>query len=134
MITEQEKLQQLLDYFAKICKTPLRLENGVCALYGEDRQQKAVLELPAGSSSLFIHCEVGESPPADYARIALLMKINFEPGAMRGCWLAMDEYDKLRLCTQWELRALDEQQFTSLLIGFIAITNDVRDAVATVLR
>ncbi|GGM32314.1 type III secretion system chaperone [Pseudomonas asuensis] len=128
------QLDNLLHHFAKACKTSLRIDKGVCALYGDDQREAAVLEMPPGSTILFIHCEISTQLIANQELLNLLMKMNFEANAMRGCWLAIDEYNTLRLCTQHGIGSLNEQQFTSLLIAFIALVKDVRATLGSLIQ
>lgn len=129
-MTPQRHTDELLTHFSRTCGTQLSLENGVCALFGGDQKEAATLELPAGSTQLFIHCAVGDQGAASRAPLELLMRMNFEANAMRGCWLAVDAYNTLRLCTQQDPLALNSQQFTSLLNGFIALSSDLRKVLA----
>lgn len=127
------QLDNLLHHFATTCNTSLKMDNGVCALYGDDQREAAVLEMLPGSTSLFIHCEILAQLSPDQALLNVLLKMNFEANAMRGCWLALDEYNTLRLCTQYDIESLHEQQFTSLLIGFIALVKDVRATLSSLI-
>lgn len=97
----------------------LQLNDGVCALNGDDGREAAIIEAPAGGDSLLLHCQLLNVPPTDAALYRLMLQLNFEMAAMRGCWLALDEYDNLRLCAQRELNTLDEAAFAALLTGFI---------------
>lgn len=127
-MTPQQKMDELISSLSRSCGAPLNLENGVCALYIKGEQEAVTLEFPADSSYLFIHCPLGGKDTVDQAAIDLLMRINFEANALRGCWTAIDSYNTIRLCTQQDPLTLDAQQFISLIIGFIALSKDISAA------
>lgn len=102
--------------------TALQLENGVCALFDEGREV-VIIEIPAGGDVAILHCKLSLRPdPGLYER---LMRLNFDSGAMSGCWLALDEQHSVRLCTQLPLKALDEMTFVDWVQGFVLQTRDV---------
>lgn len=128
MTTSQQQLQRLLDEFANSLGISLKLENGVCALQESDGQQAMVLELPPTSEVILLHCQL--LPMQQYAeKLAawrLLMTLNFEMNAMRGCWLAMDDEEDIRLCTQHPLASLDISTFSALLLAFMQQAREAR--------
>lgn len=121
----QLQMNELLDHLAKTCGTPLSLDNGVCALYIGGRNEAATLEFPPGATQVFIHRALIDQQAATAGTYELLLRMNFEANAMRGCWVAMDSYNTLRLCTQVDPLVFSGQQFVSLLMGFIALGQDL---------
>ncbi|WPD75999.1 type III secretion system chaperone [Dickeya fangzhongdai] len=123
----QQLAARLLQHFSQFNKTRLTLNNGICVLNGADGREAAVIEVPGQSDSLLLHCQLislkGEDRPAIYR---LMLLLNFEMAAMRGCWLALDEYDNLRLCSQYPLDKLDEAGFSALLNGYIRQVEETR--------
>ncbi|MGE6386427.1 type III secretion system chaperone [Pseudomonas sp. NPDC078416] len=102
--------------------TALQLENGVCALFDEGREV-VIIEMPTAGDVAILHCKLSLRPdPSLYER---LMRLNFDSGAMSGCWLALDEQHSVRLCTQLPLKALDELTFVEWVQGFVLQTRDV---------
>lgn len=102
--------------------TALQLENGVCALFDEGREV-VIIEVPAAGDVAILHCKLSLRPdPSLYER---LMRLNFDSGAMSGCWLALDEQQAVRLCTQLPFKALDERAFVDWVQGFVLQTRDV---------
>ncbi|MFC3396799.1 type III secretion system chaperone [Brenneria rubrifaciens] len=131
----QRQVERWLQHLAKRYGTSLSLKNGICALCDEEGGEAAVIEMPAQSDSLLLHCQMPVLPEEIsevYARFCL--QLNFEMNAMRGCWLALDDYQTLRLCTQYTVNSLDEQTFTALVEGFIQQAKEagdfLRDALA----
>ncbi|WP_038913924.1 type III secretion system chaperone [Dickeya zeae] len=127
MTSAQQQAARLLQHFSQFNHTRLALNNGICVLNDAQGQEAAVIEVPAQSDNLLLHCQIvnlqGEDRPAIYR---LMLLLNFEMAAMCGCWLALDEFDNLRLCTQHPLDTLDEPGFTALLTGYIRQVSDVR--------
>ncbi|RNM24201.1 type III secretion system chaperone [Dickeya undicola] len=123
----QQQAARLLQHFSQFNRQRLTLNNGICVLNGADGREAAVIEVPAQSDSLLLHCHLislkGEDKSAVYR---LMLLLNFEMAAMRGCWLALDEYDNLRLCSQYPLDKLDESGFSALLNGYIRQVEDTR--------
>lgn len=114
--------------------TVLSLNNGVCAIF-KDKQEAAVIELPAESESLLFHCRIEtlhENVKTTEWYLRMLLALNFEMDAMRGCWLALDDKDNLRLCTQVELTILNKQTFINMLEGFMNQVTDVVEFLAEV--
>jgi len=114
--------------------TALSLNNGVCAIF-KDKQEAAIIELPAESESLLFHCKIEtlhENVKTTEWYLRVLLALNFEMDAMRGCWLALDDKDNLRLCTQVELATLNEQAFINMLEGFMNQVMDVAEFLAEV--
>ncbi len=128
MTSSQQQLERFLEHFSAGCKTPLQLQDGVCALYHDDGAEAAVLELPPHSSSLLLHCRLVDSDPqVSLTLYPALLQLNFEMAAMRGCWLALDERHQVRLCCQQSLALLDEASFSLLVSGFIQQAGEVRE-------
>ncbi|MBP2847160.1 CesT family type III secretion system chaperone [Dickeya oryzae] len=127
MTSAQQQAARLLQHFSQFNHTRLTLNNGICVMNDAEGQEAAVIEVPAQSDNLLLHCQIvnlqGEARPAIYR---LMLLLNFEMAAMRGCWLALDEFDNLRLCSQYPLDKLDEPGFTALLNGYIRQVGDVR--------
>lgn len=134
MTSAQQQAARLLQHFSQFTKTRLTLNNGICVLKGPDGQEAAVIEVPAQSDNLLLHCQMaslkGETRNSTYR---LMLLLNFEMAAMRGCWLALDEYDNLRLCTQYPLDKLDEPGFTALLNGYLRQVEQTRTFVVQTL-
>lgn len=134
MTPSQQQAETFLQHFSAGCHTPLHLQNGVCALYNEQGQEAAVLEVPEQSDSLLLHCQLLVADPQSAAALyPLLLQLNFEMGAMRGCWLALDELHTVRLCFQQALASLDEASFTHVVSGFIEQAGEVRAFIAEML-
>lgn len=124
----QQRVQRLLDDFGRRQGISLSLDEGVCALQDAQGQEAVVLELPAGSDSLLLHCQLF-APGIQAEQLAtwrLLMKLNFEMNAMRGCWLALDEEEQVRLCYQQSLEGLTPATFTALLLAFMQQAREAR--------
>lgn len=129
MTPDQTRIQQLLSGFAPRTGATLTLDNGVCALYDEQGQEALVLEMPPQGDALLLHCQLldmrrYETEPAAWR---LMMTLNFEMNAMRGCWLALDEDNQIRLCHQQPVSALSEVTFAPLLEAFIQQAREARD-------
>ena len=132
MTTSQNHVNKLLQHLAQRLRTPLELKNGVCALQDKDNGHEAiVIEVPEHSDSAILHCSL-LSLSANVASTILrqLLLLNFEISAMQGCWLAVDENDKLCLCHVYSLDKADEQHFTNTVMGFISQVKEVRAFVA----
>lgn len=129
-MTMQQQLQQWLDAWGKQHKISLRLEEGVCLLTDAQQQEAAVIELPPESSAVVLHCRVGDLTGQDAALLPNLLAMNFEMNAMRGCWLALDGENAIRLCTQCEVFALDAELFAGWLNAFISQSGEVRAFIA----
>lgn len=128
MTSSQQRVEKLLQHFSAGCKTPLHLKEGVCALYNEQGEEAAVLEVPEHSDSLLLHCQLVETDPqASLTLYPMLLQLNFEMAAMRGCWLALDELHKVRLCFQQPLAQLGEAEFSHVVSGFIEQAAEVRE-------
>ncbi|WCG81388.1 type III secretion system chaperone [Pectobacterium sp. A5351] len=127
MTPTQQHITRLLRHYGSLSRTPLSLQDGICALRESDGQEAVVLEVPASSSVLLLHSDVmrfqGEVSTAVYQ---LMLMLNFEMAAMKGCWLALDENSTLRLCTQHSAESLDESGFTALLPAFISQAKETR--------
>jgi hypothetical protein len=101
---------------------PLQLDNGVCALFDEGREV-VIIEIPTAGDVAILHCQMPLRPdPGMYER---LLRLNFDSGAMSGCWLALDEQRSVRLCTQLPIKALDERAFVDWVQGFVVQTREV---------
>ncbi|MBA5203582.1 CesT family type III secretion system chaperone [Pectobacterium aroidearum] len=127
MTPTQQHITRLLRHYGSLSRTQLSLQDGICALRESDGQEAVVLEVPASSSVLLLHSDVmrfqGDVSTAVYQ---LMLMINFEMAAMKGCWLALDENSTLRLCTQHTAESLDEPGFTALLPAFINQAKETR--------
>ncbi|MEQ9943512.1 type III secretion system chaperone [Pectobacterium aroidearum] len=127
MTPTQQHITRLLRHYGSLSRTQLSLLDGICALRESDGQEAVVLEVPASSSVLLLHSDVmrfqGDVSTAVYQ---LMLMINFEMAAMKGCWLALDENSTLRLCTQHTAESLDEPGFTALLPAFISQAKETR--------
>lgn len=124
-MTPQVKFNDLVDHLSNVCGTPLRLDNGVCCLSIGGQSEGATLEFPPGSSCVFVHRVISTQHRVNADTKDLLLRMNFEANAMRGCWLAMDAYDTLRLCTQFDPLALNGHQFEAMLTGFITLGQEL---------
>ncbi|WJV64733.1 type III secretion system chaperone [Pectobacteriaceae bacterium CE70] len=135
MTSAQQRAAHLLHYFGRSCRTEITLNEGICVLLGDDGQEAAVIEVPEHSDSLLVHCQIldlqGEENPVVYK---LMLQLNFEMAAMRGCWLALDEYYNLRLCAQHSLATLDEARFSAILSGFIQQVKETQSFIASLLE
>lgn len=127
-MTSQQKLQHLLDGFGSRQGVSLTLDNGVCALHDPQGQEAAVLELPAGSDTLLLHCALfaADNYAEQPAAWRLMMKVNFEMNAMRGSWLALDEDEQVRLCYQQPLDGMTAASFTPLMLAFMQQAREAR--------
>ncbi|ATZ12617.1 type III secretion system chaperone [Erwinia amylovora] len=131
MTSSQQRVERFLQYFSAGCKTPIHLKDGVCALYNEQDEEAAVLEVPQHSDSLLLHCRIIEADPQTSITLySMLLQLNFEMAAMRGCWLALDELHNVRLCFQQSLEHLDEASFSDIVSGFIEHAAEVREYIA----
>ncbi|NRH24866.1 type III secretion system chaperone [Pantoea stewartii] len=128
MTPSQKKIEALLQQFATSCNTTLHLKEGVCALYNTQGHEAAVLEVPDQSDCLLFHCQlINAEHQAGQNFYALLLQLNFEMSAMRGCWLAIDENHIVRLCFQQTISQIDETSFGNLITGFITQAEEVRE-------
>ncbi|MEH0833709.1 type III secretion system chaperone [Pectobacterium cacticida] len=127
MTPTQQHITRLLRHYGSLSRSQLSLQDGICALRESDGQEAVVLEVPASSSVLLLHSDVirfqGDVSAAVYQ---LMLMLNFEMAAMKGCWLALDENSTLRLCTQHTAESLDESGFTALLPAFISQAKETR--------
>ncbi|WLS77887.1 type III secretion system chaperone [Erwinia pyri] len=123
-----EQLNHFLNLYGRRIKAPLSLKEGVCALFDRHQQEVAIIELPQGSDSVLFHCRIetlqGDAAPE---RLKTLLALNFEMNAMRGCWLALDAEESLRLCSQLPVATLDERLFAQSLEGFMLQAQQVRE-------
>ncbi|MEB7539523.1 type III secretion system chaperone [Pantoea anthophila] len=127
-MTQQQEVQRLLDDFGRRQGIALTLDNGVCALQDEQGREAVVLELPPGSDTLLLHCQLFASArlAAQLVTWQRLMKLNFDMYAMRGCWLALDEEEQMRLCYHQPLAGLTPAAFNALMLAFIHQAQEVR--------
>lgn len=125
---QQQHLQRLLDDFGRRQGISLTIDNGVCAMQDEQGQEAVILELPAGSDTLLLHCQLFASAllTDQLTTWRLLMKLNFEMQAMRGCWLALDEEEQMRICYQQPLAGLTPATFSALMLAFIQQAREMR--------
>jgi len=128
MMMQQQSLQRLLDDFGRRQGISLTVDNGVCAMQDEQGQEAVILELPAGSDTLLLHCQLFASAllTDQLTTWRLLMKLNFEMQAMRGCWLALDEEEQMRICYQQPLAGLTPATFSALMLAFIQQAREMR--------
>ncbi|MCU7369218.1 type III secretion system chaperone [Pantoea stewartii] len=133
---ETHYIQKLLARYGADLNTELQMENGVCALQDERGLELAVLELPPPGEMLMLHCQILPAEPAwqNPTMLQTLLTMNFEIGAMNGCWLALDRALNLRLCSCRELILLDHVAFALLLNGFIERGHQVRDFIQDLLE
>jgi hypothetical protein len=112
----------LIDALGKQLGTPLKLENGVCALFDQEREV-AIIEIPPSGDVAILHCRLALRPdPGLYER---LLRLNFDTGAMSGCWLALDEHSHVRLCSELPLEGLSEAGFVHWVQGFVQQTHEI---------
>jgi len=122
MTTPNPQADALIRALGKQLGTALQLDNGVCALF-DDGREVVIIEIPGAGDVAILHCKLALRPdPGLYER---LMRLNFDSGAMSGCWLALDEQLSVRLCTQLPLRTLDETTFVHWVQGFVLQTREV---------
>ncbi|MFP1795075.1 type III secretion system chaperone [Lonsdalea quercina] len=137
MHSQQQHVSRLLQAFGRATQTPLRLDNGICVLNDENGEEAAVIDVPAHSEKLLLHCRIvaldGLEGLDEAAIYRLMLQLNFEMAAMRGCWLALDEFNQLRLCFQHSLGRLDENRFNAMLSGFIQQVTETRDFIISLL-
>ncbi len=120
---------QLLAALSQHLNIELQLENGVCALFNSQNQEVCVIELLPQSSSAVLHCAITPDIPAQ-EHYEKLLKLNFQPDKLQGCWLALDEADGLRLCTQCPVEFLTGHGFCEWVTGFIQQVVDTRQLLA----
>lgn len=112
----------LLGALGKHLNTELGLENGVCALFDQDREV-AIIEIPSAGDVAILHCKLPLRPtPETYER---LLRLNFDMDAMHGCWLALDSGNDVRLCAETPLHGLAETAFVHWVQGFIRQTREM---------
>ncbi|MEM6050703.1 type III secretion system chaperone [Erwinia sp. P7711] len=130
-----EQLNHFLHFYGRKIGAQLSLKQGVCALFDNHHQEVAIVELPQGSDSVLFHCRIetlqGDAAPQ---MLKTLLALNFEMNAMRGCWLALDAEESLRLCSQLAVATLDERLFTQSLEGFILQAQQVREFINEVVQ
>ena len=122
----QQHCQQWLEDYGRQHAISLRLHQGVCALADTQGKELAVIEVPEGSQVVMLHAPIQPLQEQDSALLPTLLALNFEMNAMRGCWLALDQQNTLRLCTQQEIAFLNSDTFAQWLNGFIQQTHDVK--------
>ncbi|MFT0182966.1 MULTISPECIES: type III secretion system chaperone [Pseudomonas] len=117
-------LAPLLDALAARLRTPLTLDQGVCALYDAQQREALVLECPEHSDSIILHCDLRLARPVD---AITLLEMNFRADVLGGCWLAQDPEGCIRLCALCAQELLDERRFCDWVLGFMAQVSEVRD-------
>lgn len=117
--------QQLLAALGQHLKTDLQPDNGVCALFNSQNQEMCVIEFSPHNSHALLHCAIGGALHAP-DRYRELLKLNFQPDKLLGCWLALDENDELRICAQCPVAFLTEEIFCQWVTGFIQQLSDTR--------
>lgn len=113
---------RLLKALARQLNTELALENGVCALFEKDREV-AIIEVPPAGDVAVLHCKLPLR--ADTALYERMLRLNFDTGAMHGCWLALDERSDVRLCAEVALQTLNEMDFVHWVQGFVRQTREM---------
>ncbi|SHO55644.1 type III secretion system chaperone [Vibrio quintilis] len=127
MTPTQLKASQFIRHFGQVTQSDLSLKNGLCALYGPDNQEAAVIEVPDFSDNIIFHCALMTLPANISARkLSHLLQLNFEISAMQGCWLALNEHEQLNLCSVLAIETTSENHFHDTLTGFIELVKDVR--------
>lgn len=126
-----EQINHFLNHFGRKINAPLSLKEGVCALVDPQQLEVAVVELPLESDCVLFHCRIEAVSDSDSAGfLKTLLALNFEMNAMRGCWLALEGEESLRLCTQQPVAGLEAGSFTLSLEGFILQAQQVRAFIA----
>lgn len=126
MTQYQQRVESWLKHLSQRYRTSLTLRDGMCALCDASGGEAAIIEVPDQSDSLLLHCQLPVLPEElTEAMLRFCLQLNFEMNAMRGCWLAVDEYQTLRLSTQHAIDILNEQTFTALVEGFIQQVDEV---------
>ncbi|MDH0747136.1 type III secretion system chaperone [Pseudomonas sp. GD03842] len=119
----------LLAALGRHLNTELGLENGVCALFDQDREV-AIIEMPPAGDVAVLHCKLPlRSTPDTYEH---LLRLNFDTDALHGCWLALDPRNDLRLCTHMALQGLSEAAFVHGVQGFIRQAREMPHLLKTV--
>ncbi|MEH2921575.1 CesT family type III secretion system chaperone [Samsonia erythrinae] len=127
MTHTQQYITRLLRHYGESNGGQFRLQDGICALREPDGQEAVVLEVPANSDVLVLHSDVMRfQAEVGISVYQLMLMLNFEMAAMKGCWLALDENLTLRLCTQHIAASLDDASFTVLLLGFTEQAKETR--------
>jgi hypothetical protein len=127
MTPTQLKADQFIRHFGQVTQNDLSLKHGLCALYDPDNQEVAVIEVPDFSDNIIFHCSLMTLPANTSAKkLNHLLQLNFEISAMQGCWLALNEYEQLNLCSVLDIEATNETHFHDTLTGFIELGKDVR--------
>lgn len=117
--------QRLLAALSQHLNVDLHLENGVCALFDSQGLEVCVIELLPQNSAALLHCTVSTHRPApDQDR--QLLRLNFQPDLLNGCWLALDADDSVRLCAQCPAERLTPPDFCQWVCGFIQQVTDTR--------
>jgi len=124
-----EQLNHFLAWYGRRLNLSLSLKNGVCALV-RNRQEIAIIELPPESNCVIFHRRLESLKRASESHLRTVLALNFEMDAMRGCWLAMDSDDSLRLCSQQLLASLDAAGFSEALNAFIVQADEVAEFLA----
>ncbi|NBB11895.1 type III secretion system chaperone [Pseudomonas sp. SLFW] len=112
----------LIDALAKQMGITLTLENGVCALFDQQREV-VIIEIPTAGDVAILHCRLALRP--DPALHEKLLRLNFDSSAMSGCWLALDDRNQVRLCAELPLDGLSELAFVHWVQGFVKQTQEV---------
>ncbi|MGE9553708.1 type III secretion system chaperone [Erwinia amylovora] len=123
-----ERLNHCLALYGRRQGISLSLRDGVCALVDHKNQEVAVVELPLESDCVLFHCKLEAlNGPTTQHYLRTLLALNFEMNAMRGCWLALDGDDSLRLCSQQPVSALEASYFEKCLDGFVLQAQQVSE-------
>ncbi|MGE9550340.1 type III secretion system chaperone [Erwinia amylovora] len=126
MDTTQHHVAGLLKQLAEKMNTPLRLDDGMCALFDAHGEEAVVLEAPEHSDLLLLHGKILAPEMREEQDDSLSLRLNFELSALRGCWLALDEFGALRLCCSLPLEKLDATALVNSVQAFIHHAQEVR--------
>jgi len=121
-----QRYEHWLNTWAKAQNYDFTFNENVCALVDKENVESAVIEVPPHSPVIILHATLRDWPVNSPVPVENLLAMNFEMNAMRGCWLAFDKTNMLRLCTQREIETLNQVRFTEWLEGFIELVGDVR--------
>ncbi len=119
MHTAATRINCYIASLSKALRTPLKLKNGLIALYDDKNQESLVIEVPKGSDIVIFHCKIlnlqSDTNVTHYQR---LLKLNFDIADMKGAWLAQDE-NTIRLCHMVHTDLVGDTAFCRLCFGFI---------------
>ncbi len=118
-------VDRLLAALAIQVGSPLMFKDGLCALADDQGRELANIEVPAPGDVAFVHArlDLGQTRRGLHEH---LLRLNFKPEQLGGCWLALDAQDTVRLCTQQDLSVLTELSFSQWIMGFAERLNTLR--------